>query len=97
MDIVSSMNNIGFKQGTSDKKPKIKFQQHQPIDEVSEDKEELFYFIHPESGSAWIQDYKDDITLSDPMVEEIDASTFYYIVDKNEKDFNQVLNDLKFL
>jgi hypothetical protein len=41
---------------------------------------ELFYFIHPESGCAWIQDYKDPGDL-DGLAEEIEAGMFYNLED----------------
>jgi len=40
---------------------------------------ELYYFIHPESGQAWIQDYIDEELP--PLVEEITADIFYSLHD----------------
>jgi len=53
---------------------------------------ELFYFIHPESGCAWIQDYKDPSDL-DGLVEEIEPSMFYNLTDfgYNERDIDKTI------
>jgi RecB family exonuclease len=56
-------------------------------------KKELHYFIHPESGSAWIQDYIDDGDL-DGLVEEIDETMFYELIDfgYDPKDIDKTIH-----
>ena len=44
-----------------------------------EDPRELYFYIHPESGSAWIQDYPE--TSEDGLTEEIDESMYWNLID----------------
>jgi len=58
-----------------------------------ENERELFYFIHPESSCAWIQDYNDP-EEHDGLTEEIDAGMFYNLSDfgYDDRDIDKTIH-----